>query len=292
MIRRTIEEARARALPVALVTFEPHPLRVILGDGAPPQLTSLHHKLECFADLGVDLALVMPFTRETAELPPEDFVRDILVKCLNIRALVVGHDYAFGKGRRGDARLLQTLGEAHGYSLAQLPPVLAHEDVVSSTRIREALSLGEAEVASDLLGRPHSVEGTVEHGMNRGGKLLGFPTANLHLGDNLLLPKTGVYGVFAEINPVNHILPGICPGSGGKYLRGVANVGRNPTFGDNNLHVETHLLDFHGNIYGAAFRLHFIKRLRDEQKFNGITELVAQIRNDCHCARALLSRQL
>ena len=287
LIRRTIEKARAQALPVVLITFEPHPLRVLFGDGAPPQLMSLQHKLECFADMGIDLALVLPFTRETAELPPEDFVRRILVDCLNTRVLVVGYDYAFGKGRRGDAELLARLGKAYGYTLEQVPPVHVQDDIVSSTRIRDALLRGDADEACALLGRPHSVEGVVEHGMNRGGRLLGFPTANLRLQDDLLLPKIGVYAVMAEVNPTTHCLPGIYSTGDCKYLQGVANVGKNPTFADEPVHVETHLLDFHGDIYNSPFRVHFVKRLRDELKFNGVNELIEQIRLDCLTAREL-----
>ena len=287
LIRRTIEKARAEALPVVLITFEPHPLRVLFGAGAPPQLMSLQHMLECFAGMGVDLALVLPFTRETAALPPEDFVRHILVECLNTRVLVVGYDYAFGKDRRGNAELLARLGKSYGYTLEQVPPVSVQGDTVSSTRIRDALLHGDVENACAFLGRPHSVEGIVEHGMKRGGRLLGFPTANLRMQDDLLLPKIGVYAVMAEVNPKTHCLPGIYSSGECEYRQAVANVGKNPTFADEPVHVETHLLDFHGNIYDAPFRVHFVKHLRDEQKFNGVNELIEQIRRDCQTAREL-----
>jgi riboflavin kinase/FMN adenylyltransferase len=288
LILRTIEKARADALPVVLITFEPHPLRILLGDNAPAQLMTLPHRLECFAAMGVDLALVMPFTPATAALSPEDFVRRILVERLNARMLVVGYDYAFGKNRRGDAELLARLGRAYGYTLEQIPPVSVLGDIVSSTRIRDALQRGDAESAGELLGRSHSVEGVVEHGMNRGGRLLGFPTANLRLRDPLLLPKTGVYAVMAEINPSRRRLPGMHPAPCRTCLPGVANVGKNPTFADEPVHVETHLLDFQGDIYGASFRTHFVRRLRDEMKFAGAAELIEQIRRDCAEARDVL----
>lgn len=288
LIQRTIERARAEGLPAVVITFDPHPLRVVKGKNAPPQLISLQHKLECFADLGVDLALVLPFTQKTAVLSPEEFVDEILVKSLHTRRLLVGYDYAFGKGRCGNAALLAELGKQNGFEVEELFAVSVNGEVVSSTRIRQALSEGNTAEAAMLLGRPHSVEGVVAHGMNRGGRLLGFPTANLQMDDDLLLPKTGVYAVLAELNPKHHSLPGICTGSGGAYLKGVANVGKNPTFGDDYLRVETHLLDFHTDIYGAPFRVHFMERLRDERKFNGVTELVEQIRNDVDRARDLL----
>jgi len=289
LIRRTVERAREAGLPAVAITFDPHPLHVIKGKDAPPQLISLQHKLECFADLGINLALVMPFTLETAAWTPEAFVQKILVGCLNTRTLVVGYDYAFGKGRRGNAALLAALGQEHGFTVEQFPALYLHGDIVSSTRIRVALYSGEVARAAALLGRPHSVEGVVVKGMNRGGRLLGFPTANLHMDEGLLLPAKGVYAVLAEVSPKRHSLPGICTGGGGAYLKGVANVGNNPTFGDEYLRVETHLLDFHADIYGSPFRVHFIERLRDERKFNGVPELVEQIKRDAAKAREILS---
>ena len=287
LILRAVERAKEAGLPAVAITFNPHPLRVIKGHDALPQLISLQHKLECFADLGIDLALVMPFTLETAACTPEAFVRTILVECLHTRILVVGYDYAFGKGRRGNAALLAALGQEHGFVVEQLPALHLHREVVSSTRIREALHLGAVSLAADLLGRPYSVEGVVVKGMNRGSKLLGFPTANLHMDEDLLLPAGGVYAVLAELEPTRRSLPGIC--SGGPYLKGAANVGSNPTFGNEPLRVETHLLDFHADIYGISFRVYFIERLRDERKYSGVPELVEQIGRDAAKAREILS---
>lgn len=288
LIKGVIDTARANGLPAVAITFDPHPLKLLLGAGAPPQLIALHHKLECFADLGIDLALVIPFTTETASLAPEQFVKTVLVDSLNTRFLVVGYDYAFGKGRCGNAAMLAAEGALYGFSVEEFPAVFLNGEIVSSTRIRNTLMDGDAANAGLLLGRAHSVEGVVVKGANRGGRLLGFPTANLQMDVDLLLPKTGVYAVLAELNPKRHSLPGVCTGSGGVYLKGVANVGKNPTFGDAFVRVETHLLDFHANIYGSPFRVHFIERLRDERKFDGITELIDQIRRDADTARCLL----
>jgi riboflavin kinase/FMN adenylyltransferase len=288
LIRRAIARGRARGLPAVVITFDPHPLRVVRGKDAPPQLISLQHKLECFAGLGVDLTLVLPFTGETAGLSPEDFVRGVLVECLHTRTLVVGYDYAFGRNRRGDASLLAELGEALGFAVEVFPPLRAGNGIVSSTRVREALLRGDARGAAALLGRPHSVDGVIVKGMNRGGRLLGFPTANLELSEDLLLPKAGVYAVLAELNPKRHSLPGAVFDSGGLFLNGVANVGSNPTFGGDSIRVETHLLDFHADIYGAPFRVRFIERLREERAFSGVTELIEQIRLDAARARELL----
>lgn len=288
LIKRVLEQARASGLPAVVITFDPHPLKVVMGDKAPPMLMSLQHKLECLADLGVDLALVIPFTREVANLSPEDFVRQVLVENLNTRHLVVGYDYAFGKGRRGNAALLAELGRAMNFTVEEFPAVYIEGDVVSSTRIRAMLRLGDARETRVLLGRPYSVEGVITHGMNRGGRLLGFPTANLQLEESLLLPKPGVYAALAEVDPKVLTLPGVYTGREGFYIKGVANIGTNPTFGEESLRVETHLLDFHSDIYGKAFRVHFIQRLRDERKFDGVTELIEQIRRDSEKARDIL----
>ena len=287
------EHARKSGLPSVIVTFEPHPLRVVLGEAAPPLLMPLSRKLSCLASLGVDLSLVLPFTRETAGTSPEDFVQNVLVEGLHTRMLYVGYDYAFGKGRQGNATLLARLGgdlgPERGFAVEQLAPVFAEGGIVSSTRIREDIQDGAVEKAARLLGRPHSVEGVVAHGMKRGGTLLGFPTANLHIAEDLLLPKPGVYAALAELGTPGEPWPSrACPHPGGTMLRGVANVGRNPTFEGAALHVETHLLDFHADIYDSPMRVYFIHRLRDERKFPDAGALKEQITRDAAQARDLL----
>ncbi len=288
LISRTISLARAEGLPSVVITFDPHPLTVVLGKQAPPMLMTLQQKLGCLADLGIDLTLVLPFTQAIADLSPENFVRDVLARSLHTRYLTVGHDYAFGKGRRGNAALLSELGKEFGFAVEEIPAVYIDDVIVSSTCIRTMLLAGNTDEARAFLGRPYSVEGVIEHGMNRGGKLLGFPTANLQLQDNLLLPKSGVYAVLAQVSPKRHALPGVCTGSGALYLKGVANVGTNPTFGQEKLRVETHLLNFQSDIYGLPFRVHFIHRLRDERKFLNVTELIEQIRRDAVKAKDIL----
>ena len=277
LLRRTLEKARAAALPAVVVTFSPHPLRVIRGEAAPPLLMTLPRKLRCFDDLGLDLALVLPFTPRIAASSPENFARDLFARALNARELVIGYDYAFGKGRRGNAAILTRLGAQCGFSLEQLDPVFLDGEIVSSTNIRQALLAGDPAAAARLLGRPHSVDGEVIHGRHRGGKLLGFPTANLLLSEDLLLPRPGVYAVLAE-------LPGMP-----SPLQGVANIGKNPTFGDETLHLETHLLDMQGDIYGQSLTIHFIRRLREERAFSSIPELIAQIGRDAASAREILA---
>ncbi|MDR2076324.1 MAG: bifunctional riboflavin kinase/FAD synthetase [Desulfovibrio sp.] len=277
LLRRALEKARAAALPSVVVTFSPHPLRVIRGEVAPPLLMALPRKLRCFDDLGFHLALVFPFTPQIAASSPEDFARNLFARTLQTKELVIGYDYAFGKGRRGDAALLARCGAQCGFSLEQLDPVFLDGDIVSSTRIRRALLAGDPAAAARLLGRPHAVDGEIIHGMDRGGKLLGFPTANLLLSDDLLLPRPGVYAVLAEL-----------PGTPSR-LRGVANVGRNPTFGEGTLHVETHLLDMCRDLYSQHLTVHFIRHLREERKFSSLPELTAQINRDANAAREILA---
>jgi riboflavin kinase/FMN adenylyltransferase len=293
LVEQVTEYARAKGMPSAVITFEPHPLCVILGDAAPPLLMSLERKLSCLAGLGVDLALVLPFSPAMAATSPETFTQAVLVERLHTRRLFVGYDYAFGKGRRGNAALLASLGAQagpeQGFVVEQIAPVYAEGSIVSSTRIREDILAGVVDEAARLLGRPHSVEGIVAHGAKRGGPLLGFPTANLRIAENLVLPKAGVYAVLAELYSPGADEQGcVFPPPGGTFFRGVSNVGKNPTFGDAALRVETHLLDFHQDIYNAPLRIHFVHRLRDEQKFPGVDALKEQIGRDIIQARDIL----
>ena len=281
LIGRTVRAAAEKGLRSVVITFEPHPLRVLLGDNGPCLLMPPRRKLALLSALGADVTLALPFNRETAELSPEIFVRRTLVEGLGVRHLVVGYDYAFGKGRRGNAALLGKLGRDHGFTVEELGPVEVEGRIVSSTRIRAAIADGCLEEATGLLGRPHSVEGIVAHGRNRGGRLLGFPTANLHIGEDLLLPKTGVYAVRAELCGPGDTVP--------EFIDGVANVGRNPTFADEGLRVETHLFDFSRDIYGRFLRVNFPARLRDEVTFSGPEELKKQIQRDAEAARELLA---
>jgi riboflavin kinase/FMN adenylyltransferase len=309
LLRKTLVAARERDLPAAAVTFDPHPLRLLRGDNAPPQLISLQGKLDCFEQLGLDVALVLPFTREIAAMQPEAFVRAVLLDALHTRALVVGYDYAFGRDRRGNAELLNELGRLHGFDVQEAPALLKGGEPVSSTRIRALLREGDVAGAARLLGRPYSAEGTVEHGKARGGSLLGFPTANLRPDPEILLPKHGVYAVTVEINSRSEKQAGeayppragegdrlpFADSSGqnpatpsGRMLRGVANVGVNPTFGDGFARVEAHILYFNGDLYGVSLKVHFLQRIRDERKFASVDELAARIRQDVRETEAIL----
>lgn len=212
---------------------------------------------------------------EMAKLSPEEFVKKYLLDGLKMKEMIIGYDYHLGKGRAGDFETLTKLGQKNGFTVDRLDPVSIDNAVVSSTRIRDLVQAGNVWSVRPLLGRFYQVQGEVVHGMNRGGKLLGFPTANLKLVDELF-PKPGVYAIWVEAD--------------GDVYQGVANIGMNPTFGNDALSVEAHLLDFSGNLYGSDIRVHFVQRIRDEKKFNGLDELKARIAKDVELGRQILSQ--
>lgn len=277
LISRVIQRGAKLSMLSVVVTFEPHPLRVITGKKTPPFITLIEQKLELISAMGVEACLVLPFDKAMAAMPPEEFVKQYLVDGLAMKDLVIGYDYAFGKGRRGDHTLLRALGEEYGYSLERLDPLIIDGAVVSSTRIRDMVQAGNVWDVPNLLGRFYQIRGRVIEGFGRGASLLGFPTANLELQDELF-PKPGVYAVWVQ-----------CPELSELPLMAVANIGFNPTFGNERLSVEAHILDFKKDIYGQELKIHFVQRIRDERKFSGPQDLVARIREDVSLGREILS---
>ncbi len=275
LIELACSRARARDLVSVVVTFDPHPLRVLRSDKTPPFITLTEQKLELISQYGPEACLLLHFTMDMARLSPEDFVKTYLLGGLNMREMIIGYDYHLGKGRAGNFETLTQLGVKHGFTVDRLDPVTVDNAIVSSTRIRDLVQAGNVWGARPLLGRFYQVKGEVVHGMDRGGKLLGFPTANLKLKDELF-PKPGVYAVWVEAD--------------NEVRMGVANIGINPTFGNDALSVEAHILDFSGDIYGADIRVHFVQRIRDEKKFNGIDELKERINTDIDLGRRILSQ--
>ncbi|TVQ99423.1 MAG: bifunctional riboflavin kinase/FAD synthetase [Desulfovibrionales bacterium] len=273
LLCRTRRKAASLGLASVAVTFEPHPLRVLTGSRTPPFITLPHQKLEAIASLRLDYTFCVTFTKSLAKLEPDAFVRTYLLQGLGMREMVIGYDYAFGRNRKGDYAMLRELGEHDGFNVEQIGPVLIDDAVVSSSRIRDMVQAGLVWEVRPLLGRFYRVEGQVVSGRNRGGRLLGFPTANLCLQDELF-PKTGVYAVWAE--------------SEARTYPAVANIGFNPTFGNDVLSVEVHILDFNQDIYGRHVRIHFVQRLRSEQKFSGLDALIARIHEDILLARRIL----
>jgi riboflavin kinase/FMN adenylyltransferase len=273
IFRRVVAEARQAQGTATVITFNPHPLKLLAPERAPLLINTYEERERLIAASCIDLLVCLPFTTALAALPATTFVTDILLRALGLKHLIIGYDYAFGRDRQGDAAFLQGCGERYGFTVEVLPPITQNQDVYSSTRIRQLLQAGEVQAAASLLGRHFTLEGEVIHGAGR-GRNLGFPTANLRT-EKELLPKEGVYAV-----KVRH---------GEELLDGVANIGRNPTFGENELTVEVHLLDIKQSLYGKTLRLYFLQRLRGEERFATITALCAAISSDIDHARQILA---
>jgi riboflavin kinase/FMN adenylyltransferase len=282
--RAVIEEVRRRAetldCPTAVVTFDRHPATVVRPESAPKLLTDLDQKLELLADAGVDLTLVIHFDEQRSHESAEDFVREVLAGCLRTRLVVVGEDFHFGRNRGGNVELLKRMGPELGFEVEGLPlvDIPGVEGPVSSTAIRRALSDGDVAKAAVLLGRFHEVRGVVEKGDGRGGSVLGFPTANVAVPPDVLLPAEGIYaGWYARPDGSSHAA--------------ALSLGRRPTFypeGGPRL-LEAHLLDFDGDLYGDKARVRFVSRLRGEERFESADALVAQMNKDVEAARAALA---
>jgi riboflavin kinase/FMN adenylyltransferase len=269
---------RARELdcqPVA-VTFEPHPVKVLKPETRLELLTTLPQKVALLREAGLAGVVVLPFTREFAAIRARDFVRDYFVERLRVREVVVGHDYSFGRNREGNIGLLREMGRALGFTVQVVWAVEVEGAVVSSSLIRAMLRLGKVREAGKLLGRPYGVTGKVVAGKGRGAKLLGVPTANL-APENGLLPATGIYAVWVARN--------------GRLLPGVANIGTCPTFDNQELTLEVHLLNFNGDLYDERLEVRFVERLREERRFASIGDLAVQIRADIQKARRVLEEE-
>ncbi len=252
-----------------LITFDPHPQRVIRPQSAPPLLMTIDQKARLLELLGFDLLLVIPFSPEMAVRTAGQFVERVLLRSLRTVEVHVGSNFHFGHRKEGNLDFLRKMGRLHGFLAHGVREVEAGGAVVSSSRIRQALQEGDVELAGELLGYPFHVTGRIVHGAGRGRKLK-FPTANL-ASDGEILPRHGVYLTRFEIK--------------GSTLSGLTNVGVNPTFGEQKLSVETYLLDFDGNIYDETARLFFLKRVREEIRFPDAEALVARIEKDLEVAR-------
>ena len=277
LFHEVIEKADAIGGTSIAMTFEPHPIRVIKQNNHPPLITLYEQKAELIERTGIDVLVCVPFTLEFAALSAEQFVRDLLVQKIGTKAVVVGEDYSFGKNREGNIDLLKLYAIQFDFEVIVSGPIkmtTAFSDRISSTKIRELVADGQMERAEKMLGRNYQIRGKVVTGRDRGGKVLGIPTANINLHDELC-PKTGIYAVTVECE--------------NKQLQGVANIGYSPTFEDHEFTVEVHILDFSGNIYGKKIRVNFIKRIRDEIKFSNIAELIDQIKRDIAAARNILA---
>jgi riboflavin kinase/FMN adenylyltransferase len=275
IFKKVIERAKDRNGTSVVITFEPHPIKVMSPDKARPLITLLEQKRELVINQGIDIFLLIRFTREFAAIPARDFVKDILVGKLGIKEIVVGYDYAFGHRREGNIKLLKELGQQFNFEVHQVSPVYVRKSLVSSTSIRNLIMDGRVSEAKQLLGRNYQIRGEIIRGKDRGGPLLGCPTANLRLVDELI-PKEGVYVVTVDLD--------------GKIYQGLTNIGYNPTFKDKTLSVETHILDLSADILGKKIKINFLCRLRDEKTFASVKELSKQISRDIEQAREFFSK--
>jgi riboflavin kinase/FMN adenylyltransferase len=274
ILARVNAEARSRGAESVALTFHPHPLAVLKPEHAPPLLTSLRDRLTLLRETGVDVVVLRRFTQAFAAWSAERFVEELLVRRLHAVKLVVGHSVSFGHARRGNAALLESLAQKLGFELEVVGPVRVGEHDVSSSGVRRAVAAGDVRLAAALLGRPHRLTGRIVHGQHRGAGL-GFPTANVAVRAGLH-PPDGVYAVRADV--------------GGRRVDGVANVGRNPTFGAHlPRSLEVHLFDVNADLYGARCTVHLVERLRGEMKFGSVEALVDQIRRDAAEARRILA---
>ena len=272
MLRDVAKRARELGAPAVVVTFEPHPLKVLHPERAPRMIQNLRQREEAIEACGIDALLLVPFTRDFSLTPAEDFIRDLLVKRLAVREVHVGEHFMFGRERGGNMEVLRRIGEAAGFTVTGIADVADAAAAISSTRIRNALLEGDVASANALLGRAYAMDGLVAKGDRLGGKI-GFPTMNLK-SDNELYPKDGVYFTSVRVE------------SFGRTFASVTNVGRRPTvYEDFATTIESYLLDFSSDVYGERVRVSFFDRVRDERKFPSLPDLTAQIERDVEATR-------
>lgn len=274
VVHAALDWARAEGRPCIVATFDPHPVRFFAPAAPPFRLTTLDQRAQLFAAAGTDAMLVFQFDADLAATSAQDFVTELLARRLGAAGVVTGEDFTFGQGRGGNVAVLRALGATCGLATRAVGPVADAGEVVSSTRIREALQAGDCATATRLLTRPFAIRGTVQHG-DKLGRTIGYPTANIALG-SYLRPRYGIYAVTGTLPD-------------GRVLRGAANLGLRPMFDPPKELLEPHFFDFSGDLYGEVIEVSFHHFLRSEAKFATIDALTAQIAADCAQAKALLA---
>jgi riboflavin kinase/FMN adenylyltransferase len=274
VVGRAVRHAQDERRPAIVATFDPHPVRFFKPDAAPFRLTTLDQRQELFAAAGADAMLVLPFDAALAGTTAEDFITQLLLDRYGAKGVVTGADFVFGKGRGGDVVTLADHARRLGFFTEMVAPVDDADEVISSSRIREALQVGDCATAARLLTRPFTVRGIVQHG-DKNGRLLGFPTANIDMG-NYLRPAYGIYAVTGKLPD-------------GRVLKGAANLGIRPSFDPPKELLEPHFFDFTGDLYGQEIDVAFHAFIRPEAKFDNMDALMAQIAADCDAAKALLA---
>ncbi len=271
LLQRMLDEGRSRGMSGGVVTFHPHPVTVLRPDIAFTYVESLERRVELIHEIGVDFVTVLPFTSELQQVSAADFTR-LLVEDAGMRLLVVGEEFRLGRGGEGTTARLAEIGDEQGFEVVAVPLLGDAEggERISSTRVRDAIATGEMELVARLLGRPYALRGPVLHGDER-GRTIGFPTLNVGVSADRALPPNGVYVTRAFV--------------GDRILEAVTNIGTRPTFAGDGRRVETHLLDFEGDLYGQVVSIELLSRLRPEMKFSGPDVLVEQIRADVAASR-------
>lgn len=273
LISQLIERARQEDLLSGVITFRQHPREVLSGRSKLPFLTNLAQRIALLRSEGIEIVIPLSFTTELAQLSARQFV-SLLKKYLRMRGMVVGPDFALGQNREGNTEALRRLGQELDFSVTVIPPITLNGEVVSSTAIRDALAEGDVKRVLNLLGRSFSLQGKVITGAGRGSELVGFPTANLDIDPKQALPADGVYATWAYID--------------NQAYQSMTNIGRCPTFGDNDRTVEVYLLNYRSNLYESELRIDIAERLRDEKQFDSVEELRKQIAEDVKQGIAIL----
>ena len=262
LIQRCVSEAIINKSPSVVYTFSPHPEQILFPNSFNGYITSSKLKEQLLKECGVDALINHPFTKEFSQKSAEEFVKDYLVYYLNPKKVFVGFNFSFGKGASGNPQILEKLGEKYGFEVHREPPINYKDMLISSSKIRKFLEDGDITSAKNMLGYQPIIEGKVIPG-DQVGREIGFPTANLLIEADIILPKQGVYATHIKIN--------------GHEYKSITNIGYKPTFNGKTLKIETHILDFSEDIYDKAVQLIFIQRIRDEKKFDSIEELKQQI---------------
>ncbi len=274
LLRRLRDEARSRALAPGVITLHPHPITVLRPEIAPSYLTSLEDRMELMRDAGADWVIPLTFTGEVSEVTAEDLATAFF-ELVGMRLMVLGPDAAFGRGAPKDTpERMRELGRELGFEVVQIEPLMHDHERYSSTAVRKALAEGDMDRVTALLGRFYRLGGPVVKGFER-GRTIGFPTANISVAADRALPALGVYATRAHV--------------AGRLLMGATNIGRRPTFDAGHVSIETHLMDFEGDIYGERMDLEIVAHIRGEQKFDGVEALTKQIAADVEEARRLLA---
>ena len=274
VVGHAVTLARAAGRPAIVATFDPHPIRHFRPDAQPFRLTTLDQRQRLFAAVGADAMLVFNFGAELANVTASDFITDWLIARAGACGVVTGEDFTFGKGRGGNTAVLAEIGGAHGLTVETVGPVSESGDIISSSRIREALQAGDCETATRLLTRPFAIEGVVQHG-DKVGRTIGYPTANIDMG-SYLRPRYGIYAVRGRL-------------ADGRVLNGAANLGIRPQFDPPKELLEPYFFDFDEDLYGQVIEVELHAFIRAEAKFDSLDALTAQMERDCAEAKAILS---